>query len=183
MALTVEDGTCVVAANAFVTRNDLIAYATDYYPDVDVPDDESTDAAIMRGSQWLSTYPIWDGTMTCGRGLQGLAWPRAGVTDCNGDSVPDDEVPVEIQQATYIAALAEHASPGVLTPTVTPGSQVKRVKVDVIEQEFMTPAQQGMVGKTDPVSAMRPVLTAVTDLIKCMATVPDGKTVPWPWVA
>ena len=183
MALTVEDGTCVADADAFVDRDELIAYAVAYYPSITVSDDETTDAAIRRGSQWVSTYPIWDGTMTCGRGLQGLAWPRAGVTDCNGDSIPDDEVPIEVKQASYLAALAEYATPGILTPTVTPGSQVKRVKVDVIEQEFMTPAQQGMVGKTDPVSAMRPVLTAVTDLIKCIATVPDGLKVPWPWVA
>jgi len=183
MALSVEDGSCVPDADALVSRANLIAYAGDYYPDITVPDDESTDAAIRRGSSWVSTFPIWDGNMTCGRGLQGQAWPRTGVVDCNGDSIPDDEVPIEVQQATYLAALAEHANPGILSPTVTPGEQVKRVKVDVIEQEFMTPAQQGMVGKTDPVSSMRPVLTAVNDLLKCMATVPDGKTVPWPWVA
>jgi hypothetical protein len=182
MALIVEDGSCVAAANAFVTRAALIAYATDYYPGTTVPDDETVDAAIMRGSLWLSTFPIWDGSMTCGRGLQGLAWPRTGVTDCNGDSIPDDEVPIEVQQATYLAALAEHANPGILSPTITPGEQVKRVKVDVIEQEFMTPNDQGLSSK-DTVAMLRPVLTAVADLLKCLSTMPDGKTVPWPWVA
>ena len=183
MSLIVESGGCVATANAFVSRAELIAFAADYYPATVVPDDETTDGAILRASLWVSSFPEWDGTMTCGRGLQGLSWPRTGVEDCNGDDIPDDEVPVEIQQATYIAALAEYSTPGILTPVVTPGTQVKRVKVDVIEQEFMTPAQQGVVGKSDPVSAMRPVLTAVTDLIKCMATVPDGIKVPWPWVA
>ena len=183
MPLTVEDGTCVAAANAFVTRAELITYAGDFYPGTTVPDDETTDAAIMRGSQWLSAFPHWDGSQTCGRGNQGLAWPRTGVTDCNGDSIPDYEVPAEVKQATYLAALAELENPGVLSPTITPGEQVRRVKVDVIEQEFMTPAQQGMTGKTDPVTALRPVLTAVGDLLKCIAVLPDGDTTPWPWVA
>ena len=120
--------------------------------------------------------------MACGRGLQGLAWPRSGVVDCNGDTIPDDEVPVEVQQATFLAALAEYALPGVLTPTVTPGKQVKRVKVDVIEQEFMTPVDQGDTD-TDPAKTLRPVLTAIRDLLKCIAALPDADNTPWPWVA
>lgn len=183
MALIPEDGSCVATANAFVTRADLIAYATDYYPDAIPADDTDTDAAIMRASSWLSTFPEWDGTMACGRDLQGLAWPRSGVTDCNGDSIPDDEVPVEVQQATYIAALAEISTPGILTPTITPGKQVKRVKVDVIEEEYMTPQEQGVNGSADPIETLRPVLTSVSDLLKCLATLPDGTTIPWPWVA
>ena len=181
MSLVTETGSCVPTANAFVSRAALIAYADDYYPDVTVADDTDTDAAIMRSSAWLSTFPEWDGSMKCGRGLQGLAWPRTDVTDCNGDSVPDDEVPFEVQHATYIAALAELTTPGILTPTITPGKQTKREKVDVIEVEYMTPSDQGV--KSDPLETLRPVLTQVMDLLKCMATLPDGKNTPWPWVA
>ena len=183
MALVVETGSCVPTANAFVIRADLIAYGVDYYPDVTIADDETTDAAIMRASAWLSSFPEWDGTMKCGRGLQGLAFPRTGVTDCNGDPVPDDEIPVELEQATYLASIAEITTPGVLTPTIIPGKQRKRVKVDVIEEEYMTPQDQGVKGSADPTETLRPVLTAVNDLLKCMATLPDGKSVPWPWVA
>jgi hypothetical protein len=182
MALVHETGSCVPTANAFVTRQMLIDYATDYYPDVTVGNDLATDGAIMRASAWLSSFPDWDGVMTCGRGLQGLAWPRSGVTDCNGDAIPDDEVPAEVEQATYLAALAELSSPGVLTPTITPGEQVKRVKVDVIEQEFMTPKEQGVSGSPDPLETLRPMLTAVADLLKCIAALPDGTDTPWPWV-
>lgn len=183
MALIVETGSCVTTANALVTRAELIAFAADYYPATTVPDDETTDAAIMRGSQWLSTFPEWDGTMTCGRGLQGQAWPRTGVTDCNGDSVPDNEVPAEVKYATYLAALAELSSSGILTPVVTPGKQKKSVKVDVIQEVYMTPKEQSITGFVDPVEALRPVLTAISDILKCIATLPDGKKVPWPWVA
>ena len=183
MALTVEDGTCIATANAFVARVDLIAFAADYYPTTTVVDDTTTDGAIMRASLWLSSYPDWDGTMACGRGLQGLAWPRSGAVDCNGDSVPDDEVPFEVKQATYLAALAEISTPGLLSPIITPGQQTKRVKVDVIEEEYMTPADQGAKGSKNPVETLRPVLTAVNDLLKCFGTFPDGVNVPWPWVA
>jgi len=183
MSLVVETGACVPTANAFVTRAALIAWAGDYYPDVAVGDDTDTDAAILRASAWLSTFPDWDGTLACGRGLQGLAWPRSGVTDCNGDAIPDDEVPVEVVQATYLAALAELSAPGVLSPTITPGKQRKREKVDVIEVEYMTPTEQGVKGSADATETLRPVLTAVSDLLKCLATLPDGTDTPWPWVA
>ncbi len=183
MALVVETGSCVPTANALVLRAELIAYAADYHPAVTVGGDDTTDGAILRASAWLSSFPDWDGSMTCGRGLQGLAWPRTGVTDCNGDDVSDDEVPVEVKQATYEASLAELVSPGVLTPTIIPGKQKKREKVDVIDISYMTPKEQGVSGSLDPVESLRPVLTTVSDLLKCMATLPDGKNVPWPWTA
>ena len=183
MALIVEDGSCVVNANALVDRAALITYVADYLPGTTVVDDEITDSAILRASSWLSSFPIWNGTMTCGRGLQGQAWPRTGVTDCNGDSIPDDEIPIEVQHATFVASLAELTTPGVLTPIITPGKQRKSVKVDVIQEIFMTPVEQGVKGIVDPVETMRPVLTLVGDLLRCMATLPDGKNIPWPWVA
>ncbi len=183
MALIVEDGSCVADANALVTRVALIAYAADYLPDTTVASNTTTDGAILRASSWLSSFPEWDGAMTCGRGLQGQAWPRSGVTDCNGDSVSDDEIPIEVKHAVFIASLAELTSPGILTPTITPGKQKKSVKVDVIAESYMTPQEQGKKGSVDPVETLRPVLTAINDLIKCMATLPDGTSMPWPWVA
>lgn len=183
MALTVETGACIPTANAFVDRASLLAWASDYYPDRTIADDATTDAAIMRASAWLSTFPNWDGSMACGRGLQGLAWPRSGATDCDGLAIADDEVPVEVQRATFYATLAELDSPGVLTPSITPGKQTKREKVDVIEVEYMTPSDQGAATDKDPIETLRPVLTAVYDSVKCLASFPDGSNVPWPWVA
>jgi hypothetical protein len=183
MALIVEDGSCVATANAFVSRAELIAYAADYRPDLTIADDATTDAAVMRASMWLSTFPDWDGEMACGRGSQGLAWPRSDVTDCNDDDVPSDEIPWEIKQATYLAAIAELSSPGVLTPTITPGKQAKREKVDVIEVEYMTPFDQNSKTAPDVVEVLRPVLSAVSDLIKCLGSMPNGSNTPWPWVA
>jgi len=181
MSLVVETGACVPTANAFVTRAAFITYATDYQPGTTVANDAVTDAAILRASAWLTSYPEWDGSLACGRGLQGLSWPRSGVIDCNGDAVPDNEVPAEVRQAAFIAAFAELISPGILAPTLIPGQQKKSVKVDVIEVTYMTPVEQGVTG--DPAGMLRPVLSAVYDLLKCIATFPNGMNIPWPWVA
>lgn len=183
MALVVETGSCVSTADAFVSRANFIAWLAKYYPSVTVTDDDTTDSAIRRGSSWLSSYPDWDGAEKCGRGLQGLSWPRTGVTDCNGDAVADDEVPIEVEQSTYLASMAEYQSPGVLTPTITPGKQKKREKVDVIDVGYMTPVEQGVSGSLDPTETLRPVLTAINDLLKCMGTIPSGSDASWPWVA
>lgn len=183
MALVVETGACVPTANAFVTRAELLAYVADYQPTLTVVSNSTTDAAILRASAWLTVFPEWEGELACGRGLQGLAWPRTGITDCNDDEVADDEVPSEVKRATCIAALAELATPGVLSPTITPGAQNKRVKVDVIEVEYMTPQDQGVTGTADATVLLRPVLTAIEDLLKCMASFPGGTKAAWPWVA
>lgn len=181
MPLVVEDGTCVAGANAFVSRAEFIAFAALYYPATTVPDSAATDGAIVRASLWLSSFPTWEGVKTCDCTTV-LAWPRSGVSDCDDCLIDDDVIPEVIKQATYIAAMAELASPGSLTPTITPGRQTKREKVDVIEVEYMTPAEQNLYkGRTDPVNALRPVLTQVQDLLKCIATFPGG-AVPWPFV-
>ena len=177
--MIVETGAGIPTANALVTLVEFDTYLTDYGISATGTDDEKT-AAIVRASLWVSTYPDWTGDMTYGRGLQGLAIPRSGMTDCNGDTVPSDEVPTEAKQAIYIAAAAELTTPGVLTPTITPGKQQKRVKVDVIEIENMTPADQGK-SRVDPVMALRPVLTQIEDLLRCLASFRRTST-PWPQV-
>lgn len=182
MPLVAEDGTCVDGANAFVTREEFIAFAELYYPGTTVPDTTVTDGAIVRASLWLSSYPAWNGTPACDCD-HALAWPRSGATTCDGCDIASNVVPEAVKQATYAAALTELASPGALTPTITPGQQAKREKVDVIEVEYMTPQDQGVYqGQYDPTVALRPVLTQVQDMLKCLATFP-GKAVPWPFVA
>lgn len=181
MVLIAEDGTCVDNSNAFVTRNEFIAFAALYYPGTTVPNDTTTDGAIVRASLWLSSYPTWEGSRACDCGSL-LAWPRSGATDCNNCDIDDDVIPDVVKQATYIAAFTELTSPGALTPTITPGQRVKRNKVDVIEQEYMTPVEQGMhKGQLNPVESLRPMLTQVSDLLRCLASFPGG-AVPWPFV-
>jgi len=183
MSLIVETGACVPNANSFATLAEADAYFADF-GGAWAGDDASKESALLRASAWLSTYPNWDGRLKCGRGNQGLAWPRNGVVDCEGETVPDNEVPAEVKIATYAAALVELTAAGSLTPGVTPGQQVKSEKVDVIEVQYMTPKDQGVIdGRSNTVASLRPMLTQVQDVLRCMASFPSGAKTPWPFVA
>lgn len=183
MALVVEDGSCIPTANAFVSRQELIDYKDVYFPTLSGQFPASNiDAAIARASAWVSAFPDYFGKRTCGR-AQGLSWPRTGMTDCDGNTVPDDEVPLEVKRATLAAAIVELQDPNVLTPTITPGSAVRRERVADIEQEFMTPVDLGLAMDGDPIDDLRPMIAQAKDFLKCFATFPNDKTeIPHPFV-
>jgi len=179
MALIVENGTGLPNADAFVSLAEADAYFLNYNSTGWTGTNAQKEQAIRRATLWLSTYIKWNGSRTHGRD-QALAWPRSGVTDCESGSIPDNVVPIEVKMAAYIASAYELSNPGGLTPAITPGQQTLSEKVDVIQVTYMTPAQQGIVGPVDPLVALRPVLTQITDLLGCIAYV--GKAVPWPFV-
>ncbi len=160
MALTVENGTGVAGADALITVEFCTAYCedhglTDWTGAVHSPADDD-EAAIRRASTWMSNAWTYKGTRTHGR-AQGQAFPRESLTDGEGADIPNNEVPVEIQQATAIAAAYERANPGGLSPSVTMVDRVKRERVDVIDTEYFAAPQTA--------AAARPELTLVMDLI------------------
>jgi hypothetical protein len=159
MTLTVEDGTGLAAADAFVSVANCDTYCTSHgltdWTDA-TSDPDADEAAIRRATAWLSTAFRWSGAKLNGRS-QALAWPREDATDGEGEDIATDEVPVEIVQATCIAAAYERANPGGLSPSVTMTDRVKRERVGSLEVEYAGAAQT-------PESA-RPVLTRVMDLI------------------
>lgn len=105
---------------------------------------------------WVSMFP---GKRTSGR-AQDLEWPRTGASDSEGNPIPDDQVPVEVEHATYEAALLELTSPGSLSPTFDASQQVIRQKVGPIEREFAE-------AKTDSngMPPNRPVIPVIDDLL------------------
>ncbi|MFV1944136.1 DnaT-like ssDNA-binding protein [Pseudomonas luteola] len=141
-------------------------------------EDAAKQAALIRASayidskyrkkftsgRWMSLFP---GTKTGGRG-QALEWPRTDAQDYEGNKIPSDEIPAEVQQATYEAALRELSSPGSLSPDYVPSKLVKRQKVDVIEREFFEPGELGSAPSTPVVSVIdnliAPVLIARYEL-------------------
>lgn len=112
------------------------------------------EAALRRASAYLSSSFSWRGVRTHRRG-QSLAWPRAGVTDSEGDALPSDTIPAEIVSATCEIAAVELANPGAMSPSIDLTQRVKRERVDVLETEYFA-ASAGDV---------RPVLPMVADLI------------------
>lgn len=107
------------------------------------------------GGCWVSMFR---GKRTAGRG-QDLEWPRTGATDSEGSEIPDDEVPVEVEHATYEAALLELLNPGSLSPIFDPSQLITKEKVGPVETTYSDPTGDG---KNPP---NRPVVPIIDDIL------------------
>lgn len=118
--------------------------------------------AQLRGSEYIdhtfrSSFP---GLKTDGRS-QIREQPRTSNHDIEGNSIASDEVPTEVIEASYEAALLELVEPGTLFPEYDPSAQVRREKVGVIEVEYTAPHGSSSLRKTIAViiGIITPVLT------------------------
>ena len=107
------------------------------------------------GGCWVSMFR---GKRTDGR-AQDLEWPRTGATDSEGNSIPDDEVPDEVERAAYEAALRELQEPGSLSPVFVASQQVTREKVGPVEVAYSDAQASGNM------PANRPVVPAIDDIL------------------
>ncbi|MGS0546533.1 DnaT-like ssDNA-binding protein [Pseudomonas parakoreensis] len=110
---------------------------------------------LLASGVWQSLFP---GVKTEGRG-QAREWPRTGAEDYEGHAIPSDQVPVEVGQATYEAALRELVESGSLSPDFVAASTVKRQKVGPIEEEFSVAAG------ADGAASVRPVISIIDEMI------------------
>lgn len=98
---------------------------------------EDSDADIQVGLLKASEYidgrygPTWASgdTYKTGQRAQVREWPRVGFVDVYGYPIDNAEIPREIENATYEAAMREIATPGTLTKDFTP-SKYKQAAVD-----------------------------------------------------
>lgn len=133
MAFTfkVEDGTGFTDSTSYVA----LADADDYF-EVDpnsaawsaLPDDAAKEKQLSWATRILDQKTRWKGSKTVEDSA--LRWPRSNVTDRDGNTIDDDVIPVQVQQATL--ELAKF----LLTNDLTVGADVdylKSVKIDVIE--------------------------------------------------
>lgn len=95
-----------------------------------------TPAALrQRGSVHVDAHDF-PGARTGGF-AQERAWPRTGATT-NNETIPDDVIPVAIEQASYAAGYFEALNPGALSTKSSVDVQVKRKKErveGVVEEE------------------------------------------------
>lgn len=140
MALVIEDGTIVAGANSFVTRAEIITYAS--ARGIALEDDDTTDILAIKAMDYL-----W---AQCFKGepvsvAQTLPYPRAGLTA--GDTAPDFEhqIPNGIKQAQLQLALDAHAGV-ILTASANPAAALKKTKVGPIEREFFEPGSMTLDG-------------------------------------
>lgn len=128
-------------------RNAALVRATDYI--------DGRYRWLLPSGRWQSQFP---GERTAARG-QDREWPRTGAVDYDGNELPDDEVPIEVEHATYEAALRELITPGSLSPDYVAAQQVTREKVGPIE---VTYAEAKATDNTIP---NRPVIPVIDQII------------------
>lgn len=136
--LIVEDGSIVADANSYVTYDYALAYhslrGNSAWALGTVLNQQY---AIIRATQAVdSIYKgKWKGTPT-EYGTQELEWPRSGVV-VGANALDNDFIPTALKKAVCEAALRELASANSLTPDLERGGEIKRVKADTVEVEYM----------------------------------------------
>lgn len=130
MALVIEDGSLVAGANSFVTRAEVIAYAS--ARGVVLPDEDATDTFPILAMDYI--------LIQCYKGepvdpSQPLPFPRKGLIAGDEDRGFAYEIPVGIKNAQLQLSL-DAANGIILTASSNPDSALKRTKVGPIEEEF-----------------------------------------------
>ncbi|MGB3814036.1 MAG: DnaT-like ssDNA-binding protein [Shinella sp.] len=84
--------------------------------------DPQRTSALVRASEWLDGVyrSRWPG-QKAGARAQVRDWPRINAFDAEHNAIASDEVPDEVERATYAAALRELGKPGSLSPDVVLG--------------------------------------------------------------
>ncbi|BEV43929.1 DnaT-like ssDNA-binding protein [Afipia carboxidovorans] len=122
-------------------------------------------AALTRATSWVDSYRSrLPGRKADGRG-QELEWPRVGAADAEGNEIAEDEIPIEVEQATYEAALRELVEPGSLFPDLERGGAVKRLKAGSVEVEYADSA------------SLTTTFTAIEAILEAILTPASGATV------
>lgn len=124
VAIVVEDGLCVLGANAYADNVEADAYFTNRSTTSDWFSLTSSqkDSALIEATAMMEAAVRWVcGTASC---VGGLAWPRIGATYPNGTEVPVDTVPEFVKAAMFeLAYLAKDTD--IFAFLTTPGKYDK----------------------------------------------------------
>lgn len=150
-------------------------------------EDDVKIAALRRASTYIDALgrqrletggfvTLFPGRRVNGR-AQELEWPRTGAVDYAGDAIDPATVPIEVERATYEAAVREVVAPGGLRPDYVPGKTVKSEKVGVsgIETEFAITA--GEVNLAAPVVSL--ILDILAPVLGVAAAAEAGGSAIW----
>ena len=127
-------------------------------------------AALVRASDYidgrymrrLSTgayTSMFPGIPTGGR-AQDREWPRTGASDGYGKAIDANTVPVEVENATYAAALRELATPNSLAPDFTASALVSEEAVGPLKVKYADMQKTGDMGTPN-----RPMLPEVDEIL------------------
>lgn len=136
MALTIENGTGVAAADSFATVAECTEFAVKYYGADLTGDTAVKEAALRRAFYYMRGLRWKDGL-----------WPTFG-----------GEIPLEVKQAQVIFAKAENTKMGALSPSVKLGGAKTLTGLDVLKWDANGPEAT--------VENSRPVETAAFDFLR-----------------
>lgn len=137
MTFTVEDGTGLATANAYVSVATADAYFTERGDTTWTGSDATKQGAIIKATQFLDASYVFTGVLRFD--TQALSWPRAYATDKDGRALEADEVPQRVKDAC--CELALYALGASLAPNIVGTDRVARVKAGSAEVEFETGAR------------------------------------------
>jgi hypothetical protein len=133
MALIIEDGTGVVGANTYASRQELIDYAALRGVDLSAEAGAALDAALIRAIDYLEAQPFQGERASS---TQALAWPRSDVW-LHGILVGDDYIPRELVYGQL--ALAVEARTQDLQPNPTgKGSVIEETVSGAVTVRYST---------------------------------------------
>lgn len=158
MALVVETGTGASDSESYAAIANIAEYASKHGLTFPASPAGPAEAAARRATAWIDgTYRSrFPGERKNGR-EQALEWPRVNAYDDSGNEIEDDEIPAEIVIATCEAAVRELASPGVLSPDVTPG----KIKTEVAVSGAVSVKYATGYG----IEGQKPVSTKIDDIL------------------
>ena len=140
MAVTVEDGTGLAAADSYISQ----AAADTYFTNHNAPTawtgltSANKDAALRYATQALDGMYSFVGSIQFRSTPQALAWPRIAAYDEEARLMDDSAVPTRVEEATCELALA-HANTA-LNSAYARGGQVRSEQVAALRVEYMDAA-------------------------------------------
>jgi hypothetical protein len=160
MALIVEDGTIIAGANSYVSRTDIIGYAS--ARGIILADDDATDVLAIKAMDYLALFDDqWKGSRVTPE--QDLAWPRKNARTSAGTLSPE-MIPTALVRAQCELCLIANAGNVLLPTTTAENAFIKKEKVDVIETEYSEAVALKMLGQLPQMPLVDAMLKPLLDV-------------------
>jgi hypothetical protein len=133
--------------------------------------------ALITATNGLETL-AWAGERSTT--TQSLSWPRTGAS-CDDKTIASDDIPREIELATFDLANALLDAPGLLRSVPTnealvtgiPNRDLKRLKLDVMELEWRQDRTLSSTSRVTPLT----VLPHLASILGCLTTSSTGSAI------
>lgn len=164
MALTVEDGTGLAAANSYVSVSDADTYAlTVSNATWSALSNAAKETFLITAFQVLNDAVRFPYVGTRKTSTQAGLWPRLNAVELNGPDIGPTIIPTQLKQASInLALLQASGDTSSVSFSVSGASNIKRKKVDVLEREYFSPME---LGAASPLS-MYPYNAAVDGILR-----------------